>query len=301
MASTTAWGALQDPYGRIDTPRWIATREMVKREAVEDRIEDVCESIGSKLLTIEEGWRVREWRGQLELHTRFLWQCIFDAARFCDKKHKDRLVVQVMLIHGMGDMIGTEVVDFLPTTERAVVASTSKGVLWSDMPFFVEDMTRLWTLEGAIMSRTQRRNLSAVLATLGGIGLDDKLCGIGIIVLRETFETPREQGSGDAPDTEDADRTMDAFTVMDLFDDCAGMWMRKCRDRFKRLSERGFSDFPPEVGRVGPLAKEAGVPDTGGFSLKRLDFWIRKSGEIYAVKNPNRRVGSQVRWPDDYF
>ncbi|KAI2472958.1 hypothetical protein F4781DRAFT_443976 [Annulohypoxylon bovei var. microspora] len=140
------------------------------------------------------------------------------------------------------------------------------------MPFFAEDMIYFWKLEFATMSRSQRRNLHYFLATVaGGNIISDKLCAVGIPVLREAFETPREMGSDNSEDCEDENRTIQDLTVLDLLG-CAELWMLKARDQIMRLSANNFSDYPREIGRLGTLAQEAGVPDNGGLSQGRLDF-----------------------------
>lgn len=43
-------------------------------------------------------------------------------------------------------------------------------------------------------------NLHAFMATLGSIGFVDRLCGMGIMVLRKAYETPREKRDPDGGD-----------------------------------------------------------------------------------------------------
>lgn len=100
------------------------------------------------------------------------------------------------------------------------------------MPFFAEDMAHYWIQDCAAMSRTRCHNLSSFLATVGGTGMQDEVCGIGIVVLRETFETARERGDDRSDDdTEDDRRNLDLLTIADLWDS-ARYWMAKASDRF---------------------------------------------------------------------
>ncbi|RYP61317.1 hypothetical protein DL769_007766 [Monosporascus sp. CRB-8-3] len=303
MATLTSLRAPQDINGGIYSTTWSIFQEISKRQARNNQIDAICESIGSKLNTIHEGGRYgidtgdRSWENELELHLRCVWLYFYDAARFCDGRRRDRLVVELMLIHGMGELTGTRASDDGDAQQRVPVM-TRKGALWSDMPFLVEDIALFWIQDCAIMSRTQRRNLQSFLATVGGVGMHDKICGVGIIVLRDTFETPRERGDGRPDDTEDEHRIMDSLTVADLFDS-ARYWMVKARDRFERLSERNFCDIPYGLGQLGPLAKQAGVPDNGGFSMERLRFWKSRFKEFLKSEDPDGdAIPPQNRWPD---
>ena len=106
---------------------------------------------------------------------------------------------------------------YIKEDNQTIVASMSNYVLWTDMPFFAEDMVYFWNLEFASMSRSQRQNLHYVLATVAGGGIiSEKLCAVGILVLREAFETQREMGNGDSEDNEDENRVVQDMTTLDL-------------------------------------------------------------------------------------
>lgn len=258
---------------------------------------------------------------------RHIWRLIFDAARFCDDLNgRDRLVVELMLIRGIGKISLLHFRDAevagSPPPSAVISAMTSDGNLFSDMPWFVHDMTRYYTLRCPTMSRRQRTNLHAFMATLGGIGFDDRLCGIGIMILREAYETPREKGDPARDDDERDERnrpfpesvnveeihagvtagcdnedvgsrTLESLTIADLVDG-AVIWMMKAGDRFSALAGTEFRDFLPEVGALGPLARDAGVPDNGGFSEKRVAFWERRRLEL--GRNPVRGDEARSRY-----
>ena len=292
MAAPPSPSDPQDIAGGRYLPVWSMFQQISKEYANNDQIDDICRTMGSKLITIKEQARYVVATGdhqsseKVELHLRILWLLFYNAARFCSAKHKDRLVVELMLIHGIGTLPETRESDNADPKERNPL-TTSKGVLWSDMPFLVEDMAHHWTKDCAAMSRTQRRNLHSFLATVGGVGVQDKLCSVGIVVLRDTFETPRERGDDGIEDLEDEGRTMDSLTVADLFD-AAKCWMVIAWDRFDRLAEQGFRDIPDGLGQLGPLAKQAGVPDNGGFSVERLSFWRSRYRECSGPDTPLR-------------
>lgn len=115
--------------------------------------------------------------------------------------------------------------------------------------------------------------------------------------MRETFETARERGDDRSDDdTEDDRRTLDLLTIADLWDS-ARYWMVKASDRFQRLSEENFCDIPHGLGRLGPLAKEAGVPDNGGFSMERFTFWKGLYVEILGLQDLEDAT-FPTRWQD---
>ncbi|KAI6081104.1 hypothetical protein F4821DRAFT_34789 [Hypoxylon rubiginosum] len=308
MATPNSWGIPQEYEDLVaivrDSGVWKGLD--TKRQALDNRMDQILQMLGSCIWNIEDQFKAAvrarapeaAWKPNLSLHVRRLWAQIYTAARFSSPEYRDRLVVELMLLHGADNMtcVGDD--------NRTIVASLANRVLWADMPFFAEDMIYFWNLEFAAMSRSQRRNLHYVLATAaGGNIVSDKLCAVGILVLREAFETPREMGTDDSVDDEDGEdgnRTIRDLTVLDLLG-CAELWLLKARDPIMRLSANGFSDYPPEIGRLGPLAREAGVPDNGGLSQERLDFWRRRLWDVIRSRHPERdgRV-PQERWPDSW-
>ncbi|KAI0836950.1 hypothetical protein F5Y06DRAFT_305017 [Hypoxylon sp. FL0890] len=308
MTTPSSWSIPKEFEDLIVTIRagriWKGLRNDTKRQALDDRMDQILSMSGSYLWNIEDQFKAAiqagvaedDWKPNLSLYIRILWAHIYTAARFCSAGYKDRLVVELMLLHGTGSMtcVGDD--------NQTIVASMANRVLWTDMPFFAEDMVYFWNLEFASMSRWQRRNVHYFLATVaGGNIVSDKLCAVGILVLREAFETPREMGSDNSEDSEDESRTIQDLTILDLLGS-AELWMLKARDPIIRLSANNFSDYPPEIGRLGPLAQEAGVPDNGGFSQGRLDFWRHRFHGIVRSMYPERdgRIPQQ-RWPDSYL
>ncbi|KAM0809447.1 hypothetical protein AB5N19_09791 [Seiridium cardinale] len=261
-------------------------RVNAKRQALDRRLDQILAMIGSYLWNIEDQFKAAiqarvdetDWKPNLSLHIRAVWALFYTAARFCSAEHKDSVVVELMLLHGAGDMtcVGDD--------NQTIVASMRKD-----------------NLEFATMSRSQRRNVHYFLATAaGGNIVSAKLCAIGILVLREAFETAREMGDDKSEDGEDNNRTIQDLTIVDLLG-CAELWMLKAWDPIRKLSSTNFCDYPQEIGRLGPLAQEAGVPDNGGFSQERLDFWNDRFHGIIKSRHPGRRVRpSQERWPDSF-
>ncbi|KAI0379579.1 hypothetical protein F5Y04DRAFT_290185 [Hypomontagnella monticulosa] len=308
MASLDCWSIPQEFENLVNTIRADGSLkrmcESTKRQALENRMDQILPIIGSHLWNIEDQFKAAidcqvpdgDWKPNISLWIRILWAQIYTAARFSRIENRDRLVIELMLLHGTGRMT------CIKEDNQTIVASMSNHVLWTDMPFFAEDMVYFWNLEFASMSRSQRQNLHYVLATVAGGGIiSEKLCAVGILVLREAFETRREMGSGDSEDNEDENRAVQDMTILDLLG-CAELWMLKARDPIMRLSTNNFSDYPREIGRLGLLAQEAGVPDNGGFSQQRLKFWKYRFHSIIDSMRPGRngRV-PQERWPDSYL
>ncbi|KAI1136517.1 hypothetical protein F5Y05DRAFT_420241 [Hypoxylon sp. FL0543] len=308
MTAPSSWSIPQEFEDLVLTIRsgsiWKGLRDDTKRMALGNRMDQILPMFGSYLWNIEDQFKSAiqarateaDWKPNLSLHIRILWAQVYTAARFCSAAYQDRLVVELVLLHGAGSM--TCVRD----GDDAIVASLANRVMWTDMPLFAEDMIYFWNLEFAAMSRTQRRNLHYILSTVaGGNIISDKLCAVGVLVLREALETPREMGTDDSENGEDESRTIQDLTILDLLG-CAELWMLKARDPIMRLSANNFSEYPQEIGRLGPLAREAGVPENGGFSQERLGFWRHRLRDVIRSRYPERDDRMpQERWPDSYL
>ncbi|KAI1840696.1 hypothetical protein JX265_007189 [Neoarthrinium moseri] len=309
MSEDRSTGSPGEIAGGIFREEWESFCEKSQKQARNNQIDAICQHISRYITHIHEGWKERIWRPSLEqrlqYYVRCIWRILHDAARYCNGQYRDRLIIEFLLIRGMGQ-ISCFSISKEGRVEESVPLSLGSGrMMWVDVPFFVEDMTRLWVQDCARISRDQRRNLTSFLATISGTGTLDQLCGVGLIVLRDAFETQREMGSLDdeSGDAEDDERTMESLRVLDLFD-CARHWIMKAWDRFERLAAIEFSDFPAEVGQLGKLAKEAEIPDNGGFSVERVQFWKMRLFEFQEIQDTeptleqDARPPPQSRWPD---
>lgn len=159
-------------------------------------------------------------------------------------------------------------------------ATTSAGVLWEDLPWFVSDMINFWVNDCAKMGTFQCINFSAFLAKLASTGLDnDRLCRIALLVFRDTFETVRPIGSLD--DREGANSTMNGLSVAALLP-AACAWLRIAGPRILHLLDIMWNDCPGTIGQCGATFtnSELGRSASAGFSPRRWLYWLKRLGEI---------------------
>jgi Protein of unknown function (DUF3632) len=227
-----------------------------------------------------------EARLRLEPDLHDLWFAYYHASRNITSAHanQDRLVVQLLTAGAMGvltrrrsraaDSGSTSSVDYDGEREEAVVGDNGAR-LWRDLPFLVEDMTAFWLqAEG---TPAERQNFASFLARLVGVGVDDRLAGCALSILRDTLETDRPYLRPErANDSAAAAATTP--TVLDLLP-IAGPWLLHANNAIFRLSEAAFAIFPDELGRPGELARAAGV-ERDGFSAPRLLFWVDRLRQI---------------------
>ncbi|KAL2130210.1 hypothetical protein VTI74DRAFT_6766 [Chaetomium olivicolor] len=89
-------------------------------------------------------------------------------------------------------ILDIDIHDLWHTGERLRAMSSAGGLLWTDPPFLVEEMTTHWVNDCAAMISSQRLSGAQFLALLAAAGAaaDVALCGIALVVLREALEAP---------------------------------------------------------------------------------------------------------------
>ena len=138
---------------------------------------DLWTSVRSKIRDIF--WRFNDQpleETESDLHV--LWDTIIQAAIIADKPAQDRLVAEVGFARELGSLSPYDM--------------TTDGVLWSWLPFLVEDVSLAW-LENLMRLKTEERlNLTKFTARLVEAGVCAPELGFcAVFVLRETLETPR--------------------------------------------------------------------------------------------------------------
>ncbi|KAH8884931.1 hypothetical protein GQ53DRAFT_696763 [Thozetella sp. PMI_491] len=198
----------------------------------------------------------------------------------------DRLVVHLLQYEQVGVLMRRD-------GALATEAVTAGGRIWSDLPFFADDMLDLWTAKCAKMSLTQRSSFASFIAKAVSVGVDDKrLVAIGLQTLRDTFETRRPLGTVEDNDSgSDHERQMEDLSIASLLP-AARFWLSWTRAQLVHYSESHLSEFPAEIGAVGALLHEEVSSEeiTAGFSVKRWMFWLRRLEKISI--EAERAVGS---------
>lgn len=234
----------------------------------------------SKLWTIDMRFAILEAPDpamELDLHD--LWHMFYHGSKHIspDSPASARLAFQLVRVQAMGPLIRVH-----KSTGEVKSAVTSDGLVWTDLPFFVADMTGFWVNDCAKMSADQRINFASFLAKIASVGLvKDKVSSIGLVLLRETLETPRPLGDLDANKNEDPSRSMSDLTVADLLP-ALNVWLNDTEKRVIHLCDQSWNDCPQDVAAIGPLYRDDAstrnkVP---GFSAERWIFWLRRLEEI---------------------
>ncbi|KAL6716761.1 hypothetical protein ACLMJK_006329 [Lecanora helva] len=219
---------------------------------------------------------------------RELWYMLFGAARITSADHpaQDRLVAQVLFARGMG------------TVRRGVIVSderegegggrrggeekavTRDGEMWTDLPFLVEELERVW--EGWLgMGREERVNLCAFVARLVAVGIGgDGVCRVVVRGLKEVLEVERRVGSGEGDGDDGAGAG--EVSIKELIPSVVP-WFEYCGYMIEgfAIEGRSFSEEGEGISTApGELAMKGGVVPTNGFSVARWGFWKERLEEL---------------------
>ena len=160
--------------------------------------------------------------------------------------------------------------------ELPSVGSTADGVLWKDLPFLIEHVSRFWLDNWRVLKKKERLNLAAFTARL--VAKDESASNLGLcalIVLRETLETRRPlHGTEYGYDTSVADLLPAAVAWFKF----AGPMLLKSSLETETSHSRGMEDLIA----VGELTQNAGVPYLG-FSPERWHFWEKRLGQLSSI------------------
>lgn len=242
---------------------------------------------------------------ELEIDLHDLWFTYYHAARntLADNPMLDRLVVQILQAREIGPLRRA-------SPAAADTASTSDGVIWADLPFLAPDMTFFWLEDWARMSADNRLGLSTFLAKLASVGVcRDRLCGIGLVLLRDTLETMRPLGavssddddddgtdSGKERSAENAARRPQDVTVAELLP-AVNAWMFHAGYKVIQLADARWTG---DDGALGPLLRadpSSSAMSAGGFSPERWIYWLKRMEQIAeeAESAGDARLGGLTR------
>ncbi|KAI1336804.1 hypothetical protein F5Y15DRAFT_195433 [Xylariaceae sp. FL0016] len=248
------------------------------------------------------------WAPQLQN----LWHLYYVAGRHCVESTVASLVIQILETSSRGMLSRSRLASSGEVEREYAPLYVRTGddmiqqYLWQDLPMLVPNMTSYWMRDFARMSRSQRVRLSHFLASLAAASTAQwayGLCGIALLVLRDTLESDRRlvraivEPGGE--DSENNGRSVDMLTIADLLL-AVDAWLMRAGKRIVQLCEVGDGTadgslsalIPEQICQTGPLAAEAGVQSvTGGFSSQRWLFWLRRldeiGGELAGYENEN--------------
>lgn len=219
-----------------------------------------------------------------EYDLRELWYICIQGARITAADHpaQDRLVSQVLHTREMG-VLSRKLGDPKDVGEdpEMVMATTSDGNIWSDLPFLVEEIRAAWTISTNFPA-VQRHNLSAFVARLAAVGVrDPELCLIAIWILRDTLETPRPLTKRAEPTDSGSEEHL--TSIADLLS-AAMVWFQFCGRKIESLCVLN-QKFEPGLSETGELAKNAQITPNSGFSVARWIFWRDRLEELSRCGN----------------
>ncbi|KAH9906625.1 hypothetical protein F4778DRAFT_778081 [Xylariomycetidae sp. FL2044] len=259
--------------------------------------------------------------GSWPMQLQHLWHLYYVSGRYCSEADISPLVLQIVETAERGllsrrkisrdddDDQGGE--GGAVKEEASVVVSvggrTFRQRLWRDLPFLVPSMMEFWVRDCAGMSRNQRVRLSLFLASLVNCSTASwsrGLCGIVLVILRDTLEVSRPlvdlSSSPVSDNVSIADRAgcgLDKSTIADLLPS-VNAWILRAGVRIIQLCEAGDSQdddcdepvhmMPQDTVQLGRIAEARGVkPTKTGFSSARWLFWFGRLEEIAAVSGPD--------------
>lgn len=211
----------------------------------------------------------------LEERLHELWGEVFYSAKHISTTsyEHDRLVTLILEARQLGPLArrGDQEGAVLPNGQR----------LWTDLPYLVQELERVWLLESFKFAATERANLAAFTAKLCAVGVcPDELSRCALWLFKETLEVERPLH---LPDASESDLRP---SIVDSLPACLA-WLRFNNFKLARLSAM---DFDPVIHRdegkpesstaLGALAGSSEISQNG-FSMKRWLFWRRRLRELY--------------------
>ena len=167
-------------------------------------------------------------------------------------------------------------IDKLPET-----ITTPEGVIWTDLPYFVSDMAAIWVNQYATIG-PDRINFSRFLARLATVGME-AICGIALILFRDTFETPRPLTHSTTDAGKASPKSTAELTIADLLDSVMG-WLSEAGDKIRGLSNARWQDYPKDTGLGSSHSLYQDEPTILSVyppEHKKWRFWTRRAREIF--------------------
>lgn len=283
-------------------------REMTAEEARTNGNETrLWESVGNIVSNINLrysnlGKEGREF--EIDLHD--LWFTYYHAAKNTshDNPILDRLVLRVVQTRGIGPLdrgLGDE----------GGPATTSEGVIWTDLPYFAKDMMQFWDSDWATMCPSNRISFATFLAKLVAAGVcSGQLSMAGSALIREALETSRPLGTLKDIDAENSAALPEDITIASLLPAVSAWFLHagyklielSCNNAIDRrndiaaellhitepsssnatdngLSAERYLRWVTRLDELGRNARDAGDPPLGDYIERLLDSILATVGE----------------------
>lgn len=230
---------------------------------------------------------------EIDLHD--LWFTYYHAAKNTTAQNPmlDRLVVQIIQARELGSLRRPSPADASVITE----ATTSDGIIWTDLPFLVPDMTGFWLQDWPMMSASNLLSFVTFLAKLASVGVcQDRLSGVGLALLCDALETPRPLGASGEEHGEDPSRLPQDVTVAALLP-AVNSWLCHCGHKIVQLADARWKSDACSLGELFRDDPLCGSATPTGFSPERWVFWLKRLEQIAkgADTAGDARLGETVR------
>ncbi|KAF3077062.1 hypothetical protein CFAM422_000881 [Trichoderma lentiforme] len=262
---------------------WLAEDDRMSiEEAIQKNDFDGLEGFAnSKISFINESYS-REGKSaeELKYQLRCLWYVYYQVGKNIShtSPEQDTWVLQIVRLHGQGNL--TRRAQSSHNSDELEIATTSAGIIWEDLPFFTADMTDFWVKDCATMRADQRVDFSCFLAKLASTGVDDNLCGIALLVFKDTFETVRPLGSFNDQSDEDPQRYLRDLTIAALFP-IAQTWLLVAHNKIIQLSDKLLNSFDTARQDETTFTKsELGRRLSAAFNPWRWMYWLKRMEDI---------------------
>ncbi|OAA55486.1 hypothetical protein ISF_07997 [Cordyceps fumosorosea ARSEF 2679] len=229
----------------------------------------------------------------IDLHD--LWFTYYHAAKNTADKNPilDRLVIQIIQARELGALRRPSPADASVTIE----ATTSDGVIWTDLPFLVPD-DRVLAPGLADDGRKNLLSFTTFLAKRASVGVcQDRLSGIGLALLCDALETPRLLGaSGEEEHGEEPARLPQDVTFATLLP-AVNAWLSHAGHKIVQLADARWESDACSLGELFRGDPLCGSATPAGFSPERWLFWLKRLEQIAEAAEGagGKRLGGTVR------
>jgi hypothetical protein len=238
-------------------------RDWIISEGAKGDAHSLDETISSAIYAIIGQATLQGRSYSLDNNLHEFWHMFIEAAKnyHCDNPKQYKLVHQILYVREIGTLLCSVPQD---GERQCLAAEVSNGQkIWSDLPYLVQDVNKVWLEDSLNMSTDHRCNFASWIARLAAVGVcGDAFTGCALVLFRDALETPRRVTVAD-----------DGLEVpIQDFLPALNAWLYYASHKLWLMSVKSFRTLDPEMLGLGLLVKES-VITCDAFSTSRWDFW----------------------------
>jgi hypothetical protein len=153
--------------------------------------------------------------------------------------------------------------------EMEVTEMSNGQIVWTDMPYLLDDLLQYWFNESTSLSSEEIENLAAFTSKLCGSGVcANDAGGCALWLFKQALEN-------------------DADTLLHKLLPACIQWLSNANFKLAKLSVENCTPAAKDLSALlpGSRLKEVGVTEPG-FSLERWLFWRDRLGKLYVSADP---------------